>query len=74
MEMQRTAKQWKKLIKEMPERKEGFKKKFKDMKVKKWKAIRSLMKSGSDFLTASRGAGKIFLFLIFFRICSEGWN
>lgn len=67
--MQKSASYYKKLIREAPEKKEMFKKKFEDMEKQKWKCIRNLLKSGSDFLTSVKGAGKRIELLIDFRVC-----
>ena len=49
---------YKKLIQEAPEKKEIFDEKFAKLRTRKAAAIRSLFKSGADFMTASKGSGK----------------
>jgi Peroxisomal biogenesis factor 11 (PEX11) len=48
---------YRKLIKESPEKAELFKEKFAGLKAQKGVAIRGLLKSGFDGLTAASGAG-----------------
>jgi hypothetical protein len=47
-----------KLITEAPEKKDLFKDKFSAAKAAKAKALRGLIKSSADFMTASKGSGK----------------
>lgn len=58
LQLRKTESYYRQLIRETPEKKEMFASKFEEIKTKRAKCIRTLFKSGSDFLTASRGNGK----------------
>lgn len=61
LQLNKTESYYRKLIREAPEKKDMFTTKFAEIKAKRSKSIRALFKSGSDFLTASRGNGKAFI-------------
>jgi hypothetical protein len=56
--IKKQASYYRRLIKEAPEKKDLFNDKFAQLAAARSKAIRGLMKSGADILTASKGSGK----------------
>lgn len=59
--IKKQARYYKRLIKDAPEKKDSFNDKFAQLKTSKSKAVRGLMKSCADFLTASKGTGEFIL-------------
>ena len=52
---------YKKLVSDAPEKKDLFNEKFQQLRNDRNVAIRGILKSGADFLTSSKGTGKLLL-------------